>query len=71
MTIKVIEQSTAERNLETEQLFQKCKPYLNEGKGLAEAVQKVKKTKHRYFYHFKWYKDLRNYAKTQGYTGLR
>ncbi|WP_405286592.1 hypothetical protein [Methanobrevibacter sp.] len=65
MGIKVIEQNTNERNQQTIQLFQKIKPYLDEGHSFTRALTicgyKV------YNYKSGWFKHLIDYAKTQGY----
>ena len=67
MTIKVIQQSTAERKKETEELWEQCKPLLEEGLSLNQAVQKVKGIKHHAVSRRAWYRELQNYAKEQGY----
>lgn len=66
MTIKVIQQTTAERKQETIQLYNKCKPYLDKGYSLNKAVQQVTdriptNSKNG------WYRDLINYAVQQGF----
>lgn len=71
MGITVISQNTTERQQETIELFQKCKPYLDKGETLSNAVQKVLQRHHNRFYNQAWYKELREYAYSQGYTGKR
>ncbi len=71
MGITVIEQSTAERQQETEELFKQVKPLLDEGICLTTAIQKVKGIQHKGFLGYRWYKDLRDYAVTQGYQKRR
>jgi len=71
MTITVISQNTQERENETKQLFEKCKPYLDKGETLSNAVQKVLQRHHNRFYNQAWYKELREYAYSQGHGGKR
>ena len=71
MGITVISQTTTERQQETIELFQKCKPYLDKGETLSNAVQKVLQRHHNRFYNQAWYKELREYAYSQGYIGKR
>jgi hypothetical protein len=66
MPIRVITQTTAERNQETRELFQQVKPYLDKGYGLWSAVREIKGTPPSNPYGG-WYKDLKNYAIAQGY----
>ena len=65
--ITVISQSTIERNHETMELFNLCRPYLDEGYSLSYTVMKLKNYSHRSFTRMRWYKDLKNYAQKQGY----
>lgn len=67
MSITVISQSTSEREQETVDLFEKCKPYLDEGVPLIDALQIIKNTTHNQFYSQAWYKELKSYAESQGY----
>lgn len=69
MVIKVISQSTAERQAETRELFEQCKPYLDDGYSLAGAVKLVTRVNHQSFCRRKWYMDLREYAESMGYRG--
>ena len=66
--IKVISQTTAERDQETMELFHECKPYLDNGYSLSHAVMEIKGIKHG-FQGRKWFKELRKYAKKEGYDG--
>lgn len=68
--IKVISQSTAERRQETIDLFNQCKPHLDNGDHLAKAVKKVTGTKAN-VYGQAWFKELRAYAESQGYHPKR
>lgn len=65
--IRVIALSTAERNQETERLYKKCEPYLQEGYSLAAAIQKIKNLSHRSFVRTRWYRELHQRAKQDGY----
>lgn len=65
--INVISQTTAEREQETVDLFNKVKPLLDEGCGLSKAVRQVTDVRTSHFQSRRWYKDLKNYAKAQGY----
>lgn len=69
MGIRVISQTTAEREEEMKQLFEKCKPLMDKGYTLGKAVRKVLKLNHNTFYAQRWFKDLRDYAESQGYRG--
>lgn len=66
MSIRVIQQSTAERKQETKELFEKVKPLLDEGYSFRQALiqlgYRVSNTSHG------WYKDLVDYAQTKGYN---
>lgn len=64
--IKVIQQSTAERKQETIELFQKIKPLLDKGYSFTKAITKVTDLNVTN-YRNGWFKDLIDYAKTQGY----
>ena len=66
MGIKVIEQSTAERKKETWELFLKCKPHLDEGKSLRQAI--IAETDRKGgFQRSGWYRDLKEVCKQEGY----
>lgn len=66
--INVISQTTSERNKETQELFEQCKPYLDDGYSLSHALIIVKElTYSTGFQNRAWFKELRQYAKTQGY----
>ncbi|MBR2557450.1 MAG: hypothetical protein IKE95_03625 [Methanobrevibacter sp.] len=68
----VVERTSTDVDKETKELFEKCKPYLDEGKGFYEAcriVRNIPETSS--FGNRSWYKRFREYAKTQGYTPLR
>ena len=68
--INVISQSTAERKAETVALFEACKPYLDRGMSLRKAVyessgRRVSNVTNG------WFRELIDYAKTQGYEYQR
>lgn len=68
MSIKVICQSTKEREQETIDLFNKAKPYLNDGCSYRSALQKALGKKPNYtFSQMRWYKDFMEYADAHGY----
>lgn len=68
--ITVVEQSTSERQEETEKLFHEIKPYLDEGFTYNQSLVKVGKitantrlnSRNGWFYH------LIKYGESQGYT---
>lgn len=66
MTINVIQQTTAERKAETQQLFQEIQPYLDKGYSFRMALKKINKTEPINF-KYGWFRELIEYAKTQGY----
>lgn len=64
--INIVSQSTSERHEETKALYDECKPYLDKGYSLRKAVmivsdRRVSNTKNG------WFRDLRDYAESQGY----
>ena len=68
MNFKVISQSTKEREQETIDLFNKAKPYLDDGFSYRLALQKVLgKESNSSFSHFSWYKEFVEYADAHGY----
>ena len=71
MTIHVVSQNTNEREAETRALFQKCKPYLDEGYCLSRAVMLVKGIKYQSFGRYHWYQELKKYAESQGYRSRK
>ena len=68
MSFKVISRSTKEREKETIDLFNKAKPYLDDGFSYRLTIMKVlgKKPTCR-FNEARWYKDFVEYADTHGY----
>ena len=68
MSIKVISQSTKEREQETIDLFNKAKPYLDDGFSYRLALITVLgKESNSSFSHFSWYKEFMEYADAHGY----
>ena len=64
--IKIIQQSTAERKQETWELFEKIRPLLDQGYSFNKALTEVTDLSVTN-YRSGWFKDLIEYAKTQGY----
>ena len=68
MNFKVISQSTKEREQETIDLFNKAKPYLDDGCSYRSALQKLLGKKPTCsFSDARWYKDFVEYADAHGY----
>ena len=68
MDFKVICQSTKEREQETIDLFNKAKPYLDEGFSYRSAVIKaLGLNPNRHHSNAKWYRDFIEYADAHGY----
>lgn len=65
--ITLISQTTTERQAETVQLFDEIKPLLDSGIPFYRAIKKVKNIHHNGFLGQAWYRELRDYAETQGY----
>ena len=69
MSIKVICQSTKEREQETIDLFNKAKPYLDDGFSYRSALIKLLgKEPNSNFSQMRWYKDFMEYADAQDYS---
>ena len=68
MSFKVISQSTKEREQETIDLFNKAKPYLDEGFSYRSAIIKaLGLNPNSRFNTMRWYKDFVEYADAHGY----
>ena len=68
MSIKVICQSTKEREQETIDLFNNAKPYLDDGCSYRLAIMKLLGLKpNSTFSNRCWYKDFVEYADAHGY----
>ena len=67
--MRVIEQTTAERNEETERLFNAIRPLLDEGHSYHSAVKVVKNEKGEgvRYYSQRWFADLKEYGERNGY----
>ena len=69
--IKVISQSTHERRMETVDLFNKIKPFLDEGFIYSSAVARVilgEGVSNNNLSQYAWYKELVEYGESQGYS---
>ena len=68
MNFKVISQSTKEREQEIIDLFNKAKPYLDDGCSYRSAIMKVLgKKPSNSFGSASWYKEFIDYADAHGY----
>ena len=68
MSIKVISQSTKEREQETIDLFNKAKPYLDDGCSYRSAIIKALGLNPNHpSSNAKWYRDFIEYADAHGY----
>ena len=67
MSIKVIEQSTSERKEEIKQIFERMKPLLDNGGNFYQSALEVTGRKSVGTRSRGWYRDLTDYAKSQGY----
>ena len=68
MNFKVISKSTKEREQEIIDLFNKAKPYLDDGCSYRSALQKVLGKKPTIsFGGARWYKEFMEYADVHGY----
>ena len=66
--ITIISQSTAEREKETKELFEKIKPLLDQGMIYSAAVMKVKNLPYAFNRNKQaWFRDLVAYGESQGY----
>lgn len=69
MSFKVICQSTKEREQETIDLFNKAKPYLDDGCSYRLAIMKALGLKPTCsFSGARWYKEFMRYADAHGYS---
>lgn len=66
--IKVIEQTTEERNLEIKKNFDLIKPYLDKGYTYTKACIEVGLGSNRNCSNMRWFKDLREYGELHGYS---
>ena len=68
MSFNIISQSTKEREQETINLFNRAKPYLDDGCSYRLALQKILGKKPTCsFSHTSWYKEFVEYADAHGY----
>ncbi len=66
--IKIIERTDSDLEQETLERYELIKPYLEDGLPITKAVQKALNLKHLGFQNRTWYKNLRDYAISQGYV---
>ena len=69
--IKVIEKNTSQREQETIDKYRQVKPYLDQGLPITKAVKKAFNLQYNSFCNRTWYKELRDYAVSQGYKMQR
>ena len=68
MQFRIIERTDKDIENETKQLFDECKPYLDQGYGFPAAVRLVKGFSETHtFSSLAWYKRFREYAISKGY----
>ena len=68
----IIERNTQDIEQETIDLFNECKPLLDQGMGFYAAIRQVKGLRtSSNFGNCSWYKRFKAYAKSQGYEPLR
>lgn len=67
--VKVIEQSTSEREEETQRLFNAIEPYLQQGVTYRDAVKKVGRVPEGTNVNVRvgWFRDLVEFGKSKGY----
>ena len=65
--ISIVEQSTAERGQETRELFDKVKPFLDEGLSYDKALKQAGLMTANSWKQRAYTRDLVDYAKKQGY----
>ena len=66
--ITVVQQTTAERQEETRQLFEEIRPLLDEGYSYRSALQKIGRCGDGGgYYQQAWYRELCEYGTSQGY----
>lgn len=70
--VKVIERTTSDVDKETSELFEKCRPLLDQGYGFYKALRIIKNIPETScFGNASWYKRFKEYAESQGYYPLR
>ena len=70
MTIRVIEQSTSERNEETKKLFEQIRPLLDDYYSYMGALVKIGRVPSLYrnsYYNQSGFRELKEYGEKQGY----
>ena len=65
--ITIISQTTAERKQEAKDLFEKIKPYLDQGMIYSTAICIVTGVNYNVMRNRAWYRDLVEYGESQGY----
>ena len=70
--MRVIERTTSDLERETVELYQQCKPLLDDGVTLEKAVKQVRGIRQSSnIGNNAWYKQFRDYAIKQGYVRKR
>ena len=65
--MRIIERNTNERKQDTIDLYNQIKPLLDQGLPITTAVKKYLGIQYNSFSNPTWYKELREYAVSQGY----
>jgi type II secretory pathway component PulF len=69
--MRIIERNTDERKQDTIDLYNQIKPLLDQGLPITTAVKQYLGIQYNSFSNRTWYKELRDYAVSQGYKMQR